>query len=174
MGKLVGMGQFFHSYTHPISFFLSCNIIFLYMKSFSLSCLLFPIALNPYVVLNISLYLHVHIIICLFVILCLSPQMGIGPFPRLYMGSTLRWKKSHSIQAFKDLFFLLYIYVIHFIFKQSPSPFYFYVIPLISYFIPLPFIYCTYIYIYARTHMCVYIHKKIFYPLSLKWFLNLK
>ena len=44
------------------------------------------------------------------------PLMGIETPPRLYMGSTLRGKKSHSLLGIKGFSCYLYI-VVNFIFK---------------------------------------------------------
>ena len=110
LGKAIGMGQLLNNYTH-LTFFIMLETSFsIYIISFFffffLSCLLFIVALFSYalvyiVYISLSLF-QCSYYCCQFILLCLFPQMGIGPSPRICMGNTLTGKKSHPTQASRD------------------------------------------------------------------------
>ena len=125
VGKLVVMRQFFHNYTHPIPFFLSCkHHISIYKIIYFIFCIVLICFKFLCCCVNISLYLYAYIIIaCLLYCACFLD--GYWTISQDLYG---KYPQREEIPSHLGI-----------------QGFYFYVIPLISCTIPFPlYIYVIY------------------------------
>ena len=133
LGKAIGMGQLLNNYTH-LTFFIMLETSFSiyiisFFFSFFLSCLLFIVTLFSYalvyiVYISLSLF-QCSYYCCQFILLCLFPQMGIGPSPRICMGNTLSGRNLIPPRLLGILLLLLFNLYHPIYFQAIPISFYF-------------------------------------------------